>query len=60
MKNSKGIFRNLEQLLMKSGWFTDDWNIYNRGEYLQLYKDGWPINRGGVHFETYIDPRDSQ
>ena len=59
MKNSKGIFRNLEHLLMKSSWFTDDWNIYNRGEYLQLYKDGWyNHNQGGVHFETYIEARE--
>ena len=59
MKNSKGVFRNLEQLLMKSSWFTEDWNIYNRGEYLQLYKDGWyNHNQGGVHFETYIETRE--
>ena len=35
------------------------WNIYNRGEYLQLYKDGWyNHNQGGIHFETYIETRE--
>ena len=59
MKNSKAVFRNLEKMLMQSRWFTDEWNIYNRGEYLQLYKDGWyNQNQGGIHFETYIETRE--
>jgi len=59
MKNAKGIFRNLEKRLMQSSWFQDGWNIYNRGEYLQLYKDGWHNhNQGGIHFETYIEARE--
>ena len=41
MKNSKGVFRNLEKMLMDARWFQNGWNIYNRGEYLQLYKDTW-------------------
>ena len=59
MKNSKAIFRSLEKKLMKTSWFAADWNIYNRGEYLQLYKDGWHNhNQGGIHFETYIEARE--
>ena len=59
MKNAKGVFRNLERMIMQSGLFGDDWNIYNRGEYLQLYKDGWyNHNQGGIHFETYIEARE--
>ena len=59
MKNSKTVFRNLEKRLAQSSWFTDDWYIYNRGEYLQLYKDVWHNhNQGGVHFETFIEARE--
>ncbi len=59
MKNSKTVFRNLEKRLESSSWFTDDWYIYNRGEYLQLYKDDWyNHNQGGVHFETFIEARE--
>ena len=59
MKNIKGVFRNLENMLMESSLFGDDWNIYNRGEYLQLYKDSWHNhNQGGIHFETYIEARE--
>jgi len=61
MKNIKSVFRNLEEKLMDSSAFGDDWNIYNRGEYLQLYKDSWyNHNQGGVHFETYIEAREIQ
>ena len=59
MKNIKGVFRNLENMLMESTLFGDDWNIYNRGEYLQLYKDSWHNhNQGGIHFETFIEARE--
>ena len=59
MKNVKGVFRNLEKRLFESSWFNDDWTIYNRGEYLQLYKDSWHNhNQGGIHFETYIEARE--
>ena len=59
MKNSKQIFRSLENKLLQASWFGDDWNIYNRGEYLQLYKDSWHNhNQGGIHFETYIEARE--
>ena len=59
MKNSKGMFRNLEKMLMQTSWFDDGWNIYNRGEYLQLYKDSWHNhNQGGIHFETFIETRE--
>ena len=59
MKNIKGVFRNLEKMLTQSKSFGDDWHIYNRGEYLQLYKEGWHNhNQGGIHFETYIEPRE--
>ncbi|MCG8314096.1 MAG: hypothetical protein MI976_12870 [Pseudomonadales bacterium] len=56
MKDIKNIFRNLEKKLKQSRWFEDDWQIYNRGAYLQLYKSNWHNhNQGGIHFETYIE-----
>ena len=56
MKNIKNIFRNLEKKLEQSKWFGDDWEIYNRGVYLQLYKVNWyNENQGGIHLETYIE-----
>ncbi|EKO3516766.1 hypothetical protein K6U51_13125 [Vibrio fluvialis] len=56
MKDVKGVFRNLEKILRQSSWFGDDWEIYNRGNYLQLYKQNWfNHNQGGVHFETFIE-----
>ena len=59
MKDIKNVFRNLEKKLTQSRWFDDGWNIYNRGEYLQLYKDNWHNhNQGGVHFETFIETRE--
>ena len=59
MKNSKAVFRSLEQRLTQAKWFSDGWEIYNRGEYLQLYKEGWHNeNQGGIHFETYIEARE--
>lgn len=54
--NIKNIFQNLEEKLRQARWFSDGWNIYNRGAYMQLYKDNWyNWNQGGVHFETYIE-----
>ena len=51
MKNIKNIFRNLEKKLKQASWFEPDWEIYNRGEYLQLYKANWHNeNQGGIHF----------
>lgn len=56
MKDVKNVFRNLERKLTQSKWFRDDWSIYNRGPYLQLYKLNWfNDGQGGVHFETYIE-----
>lgn len=56
MKDVKGVFRNLEKMLRQATWFDDDWEIYNRGNYLQLYKHSWfNDNQGGVHFETFIE-----
>ncbi|MEL7045756.1 MAG: hypothetical protein AAGL66_12145 [Pseudomonadota bacterium] len=56
MKDVKNVFRNLEKKLKSSRWFEEDWDIYNRGNYLQLYKESWYNgNQGGVHFETYIE-----
>ena len=56
MKNIKNIFRNLEKQLRQSSWFEHDWEIYNRGVYLQLYKSNWHNeNQGGIHFETFIE-----
>lgn len=59
MKDVKKVFNNLERQLRKSNWFSDDWDIYNRGVYMQLYKHNWcNQNQGGVHFETYIESRE--
>lgn len=56
MKDVKGVFRNLEKMLQQTSWFDDGWEIYNRGNYLQLYKENWfNHNQGGVHFETFIE-----
>lgn len=56
MKDIKNVFRNFEKMLKKSSWFEDGWEIYNRGEYLQLYKSNWHNQKqGGVHFETFIE-----
>ena len=59
MKDAKNTFRRLQTKLNESRWFGDDWEIYNRGAYLQLYKTNWyNDNQGGVHFETYIEARE--
>ena len=56
MKDIKNIFRNVEKRLRASRWFEDEWEIYNRGTYLQLAKSNWYNgSQGGVHFETYIE-----
>ena len=56
MKDIKKVFRNLEEKLNQSSWFEDEWEIYNRGAYLQLSKASWHNhNQGGIHFETYIE-----
>ncbi len=56
MKDIKKVFRKIENKLRGSSWFQDDWEIYNRGNYMQLYKVDWyNQNQGGVHFETYIE-----
>ena len=59
MKNIKSVFRSLEKRLTQAPWFDDEWCIYNRGEYLQLYKDSWHNhNQGGIPFETFIEARE--
>ena len=56
MKDIRNTFRNLEKMLKQASWFDDDWEIYNRGPYLQLYKSNWHNhNQGGIHFETFIE-----
>ena len=56
MKDIKGVFRNIEKQIKQSSWFNDEWQIYNLGDYFQLYKIDWHNeNQGGVHFETYIE-----
>ena len=55
-KDLRNVFRRLQRSLVASRWFEDDWEIYNRGAYLQLYKTNWHNNnQGGVHFETFIE-----
>ena len=57
MKDPKKNFKNIEQMLKKSSWFADGWEIFNRGAYMQLYKENWyNQNQGGIHFETYLEP----
>lgn len=59
MKDLKHVFRNIEKQLKQASWFDDDWEIYNRGVYLQLYKSNWHNqNQGGIHFETFIESRE--
>ena len=56
MKDLKNVFRKLEKKLSSSSWFDENWEIYNRGCYLQVYKTNWyNQNQGGVHFETFIE-----
>jgi hypothetical protein len=56
VKDVKNVFRTLEKKLRQARWFDNEWDIYNRGTYLQLYKDSWHNgNQGGVHFETFIE-----
>lgn len=56
MKRIKGIFRTLETQMRSKAWFDDGWEIYNRGEYMHLYKSNWyNDNQGGVHFESFIE-----
>ena len=56
MKDIKNIFRNLEKQMKQSTWYKDDWEIYNRGTYFQLYKTNWHNHKqGGIHFETFIE-----
>lgn len=56
MKDVKNVFRILEKKLRQARWFDNEWDIYNRGNYLQLFKDSWHNgNQGGVHFETFIE-----
>ena len=59
MKDVKNIFKNLEKKLRQASWFDDEWEIYNRGPYLQLYKSSWHNHKqGGIHFETFIESRE--
>ena len=56
VKDIKSVFKNFEAMIRKASWFDDNWDIYNRGDYFQLYKSNWHNhNQGGVHFETYIE-----
>ena len=56
MKEIKTKFKRLEKKIFGARWFSEDWEIYNRGPYLQLYKSNWfNGSQGGIHFETYIE-----
>ena len=56
MKEIKTKFKRLEKKISGARWFSEDWEIYNRGPYLQLYKSNWfNGSQGGIHFETYIE-----
>ena len=41
MKDIKNVSRKIGSKLRGSSWFKDDWEIYNRGTYMQLYKVHW-------------------
>ena len=56
MKEVKTKFKRLERKISGARWFAEDWEIYNRGPYLQLYKSNWfNGSQGGIHFETFIE-----
>ncbi len=56
MRDFKSVFKELENNLRRAKWFTGDWDIYNRGVYMQVYKRNWfNDNQGGIHFETYVE-----
>ena len=56
MKEVKTKFKRLERKISAARWFAEDWEIYNRGPYLQLYKSNWfNGSQGGIHFETFIE-----
>ena len=41
MKDPKKSFKNIERAIRQFSWFTEGWDIYNRGAYIQLYKENW-------------------
>ena len=56
MKEIKTKFKRLEKKISGARWFEEDWEIFNRGPYLQVYKSNWfNGSQGGIHFETYIE-----
>lgn len=56
MKDFKSVFKELEKNLAKQKWFDGNWSIYNRGVYMQVYKENWfNDDQGGIHFETYVE-----
>lgn len=56
MKNVVLFFKNIESKIKSLKWFNSNWEIYNRGDYFQLYKKNWyNDNQNGIHFETYIE-----
>ena len=56
MKEVKNKFKRLEKKISEARWFKDDWEVYNRGPYLQLLKSNWHNgNQSGIHFEIYIE-----
>lgn len=56
MKDFKPVFKEIEKNLNRQKWFSPDWSIYNRGVYMQVYKENWyNDDQGGIHFETYVE-----
>ena len=56
MRDFKPVFKDIEKGLSRQKWFDENWRIYNRGVYMQVYKENWfNDNQGGIHFETYVE-----
>lgn len=50
------LFQQLRKEIKKQGWFTDEWEIYLEGTYLQVYKKNWHNKQlHGIHFEINVD-----
>jgi len=56
VRDFKPVFKEIERSLERQKWFSSDWRIYNRGVYMQVYKNNWfNDDQGGIHFETYVE-----
>lgn len=50
------LFQQLRREIKKQGWFTDEWEMYLEGTYLQIYKKNWYNKQlHGIHFEVLVN-----